>query len=777
MVYKWEKESWLQMQEIRGEQHAGLFGASVDISASGMVIGAPGEFRENASKPTGAAYFFKYSAVSNNWTQIGPAIYGLADGSSGNESFGVSVAVSDSRRLVVGAPNHNQTGAVYTFQLFRGSASGISPFEWQALSNVPLSKGLPGDKLGSSVAISRDGYRILAGAPGGRGSKGYVLLYSWSVNTREWILEQFLTGSNAGAAFGSTVTMLSDSGNCFAVGSPGLQDNRGGIFIYYLNGTSQVEQLGQDILGSPDENLGLFGTLSGNQTPNGTNILAGTATGVVRRFDYIESENAWVEIFPPVNTSLAGGVTSLSATEDSKIFITGSSSSDAVEFFQAPGAQYPIMSSLLPPALALLPADSPTMQPTTMRSTSGPTETPTPSPTQSPTIIFQSSPPQSSPYKHADPNNHTWTAVVSFHGDHSLGDSVAMTDSFMAASDSTGYGLVNIYKVGNSHEWSPLYTVFGQQIDSLFGTSVDWNNGANASLVVGAPGMNALGTDTPTGAVYYYQPYDYGNIFTQLGSDIRGDNDVYSANEFFGYSVAVSANGVVAVGAPFSNKGNVLQRGRVYTFKYSASRGVWNPMQLPWLVGPESGDRLGMAVDVSADGSILMAGAIGHKNSSGAVFIYNWNGTEWTLISQIASSSPGEAFGSSVLVLSENGQYIAAGGPGYDGYAGVIRVYQRIIGTNHYELLGSITGNPGDSLGLGGSLAGTATPYPVILAATQSGWVKRFVFASGSPHGILVEANIATLKNVTTSPCLGLSLDGNSFVVGGSNEAIIYSTH
>ena len=262
-----------------------------------------------------------------------------------------------------------------------------------------------------------------------------------------------------------------------------------------------------------------------------------------------------------------------------------------------------------------------------------------------------------------------------FLGTRNLGVAVAMASSYMAASDTSSNGVVNTYKFVNG-AWSPFYSVPGQQDVSLFGMSVDWNN-ANSSLVVGAPGVYALGTQTATGAAYFYELDSTGTAFSQLGSELRGDEDVYAANEFFGNAVAVSSNLVVAVGAPFSNKGNVAERGRVYTFFYSPTISDWAPRQVSWLLGETSGDHLGMAVDLSSDGNVMVAGAPGRNSGAGAIFLYVWSGSDWNLVSLIDASVGGEAFGSSVQVLSSDGQYVAAGGPGFYSDAGIIRVYAR----------------------------------------------------------------------------------------------------
>jgi len=368
--------------------------------------------------------------------------------------------------------------------------------------------------------------------------------------------------------------------------------------------------------------------------------------------------------------------------------------------------------------------------------------------------------------------NYNFTLVGEFVGTSSghLGVDVAMTDSYMAGGDSSGYGYVNIYRLFNA-VWSPLYTVFGQQDGSFFGTSIDWSDGTNSTFVVGAPGTYALSTQTPIGAVYFYKSDYSGTIFSQVGPTIRGDQDVYSIGEFFGFSVAASSNNIVAVGAPSSNKGNVTYRGRVYTFQFNAALQHWTPRSPAWVVGPSSEDRLGSAVDLSYDGNVLVAGAPGRNDGSGAIFIYAWTGAEWNLSSNIESSVASEAFGSSVKILSSDARYIAAGAPRFFTDAGIVRVYGR-SNNDAYELIGSITGVPGDSLGDTNSIGGTAAPDLVVFVATKKGYVKRFRINPVS--GLFVQIGDSVLTGYTSAP-LAISSNGTSFVVGGKNQVAIYA--
>lgn len=304
----------------------------------------------------------------------------------------------------------------------------------------------------------------------------------------------------------------------------------------------------------------------------------------------------------------------------------------------------------------------------------------------------------------------------------------------------------------------------------MFGTSVDLNpNGL--VLLVGAPLAPAQGTTTPTGAAYFYS--QSSGSWTQQGGAIRGDSTQASANEYFGYSVATSPSGVVAVGAPFSNNDDVSiqQRGKVYTFVYDSSQDSWIPRSSTSSVnGLTALELLGSSVAVSNDGNTLVAGAPGANSGMGAVFIYQWSGSDWTVVSSFNGESSSESLGSSVTVLSSDGSgsRVAAGGFGYDSGKGVIRVYE--IQNGAYSALGSpIVGNASESLGASMSLAGSGDS---ILGSTATGSVRSFQY-NGVDWQYDVIPPVATGFN--SVPAVSGSRAFGNFVAGRNNQVNIYS--
>ena len=350
---------------------------------------------------------------------------------------------------------------------------------------------------------------------------------------------------------------------------------------------------------------------------------------------------------------------------------------------------------------------------------------------------------------------------------------VAMTNLFAAAGDVAGVGQVKIFFLDkNNNTWTEFMSIYGTQEGSLFGTSTDWD-AAHNSFAVGAPKQFANGTATPSGAVRYYRLNKKGKAFRQLGVDILGDASIDSIGEDFGQSVAVSSNYRLVAGAPRSNYASLTGRGRIYTFQYQSNTKKWIPMQSFPITGEVAGDQLGTAVDMSLDGTVVIAGAIGRGNGTGVVMIYFWNGSQWLIADRKQYLATAELFGSSVKVLSPDGSLVAAGGPGFNNSAGVVRLFQRDT-SKAYNLVAQIFGEPGDSLGRAGSLDGFVTSNAtVIVASTGLGSVKHYEFSTVSFQ--LIGSSVLT--QIQSSPFLtvGGSPTGNGIVVGANQTIFMYS--
>lgn len=267
-----------------------------------------------------------------------------------------------------------ETGRVYTFDGYSpeiagereeaitrsGDTNSTAPYwrRWDTSSDPGSSPLLPlvgdraGDHFGAALALSRDGSFLLVGAPGSdiHRDPGYVHGYRWvgapahfnendtghdgtlitTTNTTTtvgtvpaasgpWDLVFVGRGTEREERFGTSVVLLTDSGDTFAVGAPSFSEGRGRIVIFQQTGLGLYRQLGSILTGNePGDRIGA--TLSGSVT-TGTgslsySIVSGTATGMVRRWDWNAFVQQWEELYEPLDTGFPNGVSSLALMGD-----------------------------------------------------------------------------------------------------------------------------------------------------------------------------------------------------------------------------------------------------------------------------------------------------------------------------------------------------------------------------------------------------------------------------------------------------------------------------
>lgn len=165
----------------------------------------------------------------------------------------------------------------------------------------------------------------------------------------------------------------------------------------------------------------------------------------------------------------------------------------------------------------------------------------------------------------------------------------------------------------------------------------------------------------------------------QIGSDISGEE----AKDEFGTSVSLSSDGsIVAVGGP-NNDGNSAYSGHVRI--YVNNNGAWEQIGSD-IDGETSSEDFGKSVSLSSDGSIVAIGAPNkdvNGTNSGHVRIYQNESGTWTLIGSIDGATAGDKFGVDVS-LSADGSVVAIGGPNNDVNgtdSGHVRVYRNNSGT------------------------------------------------------------------------------------------------
>jgi hypothetical protein len=200
------------------------------------------------------------------------------------------------------------------------------------------------------------------------------------------------------------------------------------------------------------------------------------------------------------------------------------------------------------------------------------------------------------------------------------------------------------------------------------------------TMAITAPGQDydSAGTNSVanTGAVYVFDRDPSTRAWTQttklVGFGVNGRN----SGDQLGMSLALSGD-LLAAGSPahsYDETGTALANGAGATFTYRRTNGTWVPLTkvVGWGRDITNGDHAGYAV--SGDGIYVAVGALDYSydgdrtnyfQSAGSVYIWNWNGTNWTLEQQIyapaAMRNSAANFG---FALDMVGDTLMVGAPG-----------------------------------------------------------------------------------------------------------------
>jgi hypothetical protein len=217
-----------------------LFGVSVAISGSTIVVGAP----SHASK-AGAAYVF--IDTGRHWQTEKLEGYDTV----AKDDFGDSVAISGST-IVVGAFDHaSEAGRTYVFT--KGAVG------WRQVAELVGSDTVAGDGFGVSVAISGGTVAVGSGLAASDAGRGYL----FTNGTTGWHQAAELVGSGivAGDGFGDSVAV---SGSTVVVGTFAPAEGAGEAYLFIKRPTGWRQ--GTDLAGSDtfsDDEFGYSVAVSG----------------------------------------------------------------------------------------------------------------------------------------------------------------------------------------------------------------------------------------------------------------------------------------------------------------------------------------------------------------------------------------------------------------------------------------------------------------------------------------------------------------------------------
>ncbi|MES2825669.1 MAG: putative Ig domain-containing protein [Pseudomonadota bacterium] len=303
------------------------------------------------------------------------------------------------------------------------------------------------------------------------------------------------------------------------------------------------------------------------------------------------------------------------------------------------------------------------------------------------------------------------------------------------------------YQIFKNNEEEPVYTQIGEnQTATLYSDTVavhliDW---LNTSYKVIACDNAENCTESNIINAQYDKTIGY----------LKASNA--DAEDFFGYSVALSADGnTLAVGAEQENSGaiavngdqtdnSISWSGAVYIFIRSAG-GAWSQQAYLKASNTSFVSRFGSALALSADGNTLVVGAReeGHTDNqgdsptgSGAVYVYTRSNQEWShqAYMKASNSNPTDYFGSTIS-LSADGNILAVGAFGEDSFA---------------------TGIDGDQSDNSALTAGAAYVY----TRSENTWLqKAYIKASNTRESSFFGSSVA------------LSADGKYLAVGAYCES------
>ena len=261
-------------------------GFALAINAVGdmLIVGAP-----NANSGFGKVIIYSFSS-GTGWTE-----QATVDGVS-ESYFGVSVDMNDDGdRVVIGGnfQNSNTPTAGFVGVYFYDSIGS----SWTLKENV--SRSVPGDRFGVSVAMNAAGDRIVVGADGDSNSKGVVQVHYTSSPFTEWNqLGEDIEGILDGDRHGSSVD-INTAGDVIVVGAPKSSGvfEAGAVRVFEFSSSSWSVK-GEIILGtSSSDNLGTSVAINGA----GDRIIAGAAmysskTGLARAYEFSHDDSIWLKM-------------------------------------------------------------------------------------------------------------------------------------------------------------------------------------------------------------------------------------------------------------------------------------------------------------------------------------------------------------------------------------------------------------------------------------------------------------------------------------------------
>ncbi|MEA3521880.1 MAG: lectin like domain-containing protein, partial [Campylobacterota bacterium] len=191
------------------------FATSVSMNEDLILVGAPQEDANGTD--AGAAYLFRYNPTDKSITQL---LKVTGDDTVAGDHFGSSVFLNADYALI-GATEHNETGAVY---IFKYNASADTLTQQSVFVGAQVANG---DGFGYDIVMENN--NILVGTA--TGEAGYLFSYN-PINSVLTEIQRFISddGITPNDLFASRIAM---QGNSLLFGSPGSDS----AYLYHTNGS------------------------------------------------------------------------------------------------------------------------------------------------------------------------------------------------------------------------------------------------------------------------------------------------------------------------------------------------------------------------------------------------------------------------------------------------------------------------------------------------------------------------------------------------------------
>ena len=238
---------------------------------------------------------------------------------------------------------------------------------------------------------------------------------------------------------------------------------------------------------------------------------------------------------------------------------------------------------------------------------------------------------------------------------------------------SIGVGIVSVYKRSGS-TWSNVATL--QAADYAADDQFGYSvaiSGDGLFIVVGAYQADVSGQSN-VGAAYVFAGSNDYTTWTQQTKLVPNNG---LANDLFGSRVAINSNGtMVLVGAYASDAGGLANGGMIYIWTRSGATWSFDSNLTP--LSRVAGAEFATSMALSADGNTLAVGAPAMNSNKGIVYVFTKNGSVWSQQTMLATSdgANNDKFGWTVN-LSADGNTLICGATGTNTAKGAVYVFTR----------------------------------------------------------------------------------------------------